>query len=56
MGLRVPEFLRETEIDDVDLITTLANTHEKVVGLDVSVNEVAGVDILDSGDLQHPSD
>jgi hypothetical protein len=48
MGLRVPELLRETEIDDVDLIATLADSHEKVVGLDVPMDEVSRVDILDT--------
>jgi hypothetical protein len=51
MGFRVPEFLRETEIDDVDLITTFADSHEEVVGLDVPVNEVSRMDVLDTGDL-----
>ena len=51
MGLRVPVLLGETEIDDVHLVATLANTHEEVVGLDVAVNEVTGVDVLDTRDL-----
>jgi len=51
MDFRVPELLRETEIDDVDLITTFADSHEEVVGLDVPANEVSRMDVLDTGDL-----
>lgn len=51
MGLRVPVLLGKTEIDNVHLVTTLADAHEEVVGLDVTVDEVPGVDILDSGNL-----
>ena len=51
MGLRVPELLRETEIDDVDLVATLTDPHEEVVGLDIPVDEVSRVDVLDAGDL-----
>ena len=51
MGFRVPERLRETEIDDVDLITTFSDSHEEVVGLDVPANEVSRMDVLDTGDL-----
>ena len=51
MGLWVPVLLGETEIDNVHLVTALADTHEEVVGLDVTVDEVPGVNILDSGNL-----
>ena len=51
MGFRVPELLRETEIDDVDLITTFADSHEEVVGLGVPANEISRMDVLDTGDL-----
>ena len=50
MGFRVLE-LRETEIDDFDLITMFADSHEEVVGLDVPANEVSRMDVLDTGDL-----
>ena len=43
--LWVPEFLCKTEINDIDLIAMFANAHEEVVGLDVSVNEVFGVNV-----------
>lgn len=48
--LGVTVFLSETEIDDVDLITTLADTHQKVVRLDITVDKGFGVDVLDPGD------
>ena len=56
MRLRVTEFLRETKIDNVDLIATLADAHQEVVRLYVTVYEVARVDVLDSGDLWRYSD
>ena len=51
VGLGIPELLCETKIDDVDLVPTLADTHQEVIGLDVPVDEVAGVNVLDTGDL-----
>lgn len=52
VGLGVPEFLRKPKVDDVDLVAALANAHEEIVRLDVAVNEVAGMDIFDAGDLR----
>ena len=52
VGLRVPVLLGETEVNDVDLVTTLANSHQEIVGLDVAVDEVSGVDVLDTRDLE----
>jgi hypothetical protein len=52
MRLRVTELLGETEVNDVDLIATFAYAHQEVVGLYVTVDEVAGVDVLDTGDLR----
>lgn len=34
------------------LVGTLAQTHQEVVRLDVSMDEALGVDILDAGQLQ----
>ena len=48
--LRVPVLLRETEVNHVDLVASLADTHEEVVGLDVTVDEALGVDVLDAAD------
>ena len=50
MGLGVPVLLGETEVDHVDLVAPLADTHEEVVGLDVAVDEALGVDVLDAAD------
>mmetsp|Transcript_25048 Transcript_25048/g.57679 ORF Transcript_25048/g.57679 Transcript_25048/m.57679 type:complete len:367 (+) Transcript_25048:66-1166(+) len=48
MGLRVAVLLGETEVDDVDLICLLAKSHEKIIWLDISVDETLGVDVLHS--------
>ena len=39
MSLGVTILLCETKIDDIDLITSLANAHEEVVWLDIPVDE-----------------
>ena len=39
MGLRVTVLLGQTEIDDIDLVASLSDTHEEVVRLDVTVDE-----------------
>ena len=46
MGFRVSELLRQPEVDDVYLITTFTDAHQEIVGLDITVNEVTGVNIL----------
>lgn len=48
--LRVPVLFGETKVDNVDLVAPLADAHEEVVGLDVTVNEALGVDVLDAAD------
>lgn len=53
VGLGVTVFLSKTEIDDVDLVPALADTHQEVVGLDVTVNEVSRMDVLDPRDLEY---
>jgi hypothetical protein len=50
MGLRVTK-LRETEIDDINLIATLADSHEEVVGFDTSMDEVSGMNVVNMRDL-----
>ena len=45
------EFFCETEIDDVDLVTTLPNAHQKVIRLDIAVDEITRVNILNTRDL-----
>lgn len=55
VGLWIPVLLRETEVDDVDLVASLSDAHEEIVGLDVPVDEGFGVNVLDPGDLSHVS-
>ena len=55
VGLRVPVLLGETKIDDIDLVAALADSHQEVVRLDVTVDEVTGVDVLDARDLSDES-
>jgi hypothetical protein len=50
MSLRVAVLLGKTEIDHVDLVSTLSNPHQEVIRLDITVDERFGVDVLDSGD------
>ncbi len=47
---RVTVFLGQTKVNNIDLVATLANTHQEVVGLDVTMDEGLGMDILDAGD------
>lgn len=49
--LWVSELLGKPEVNDIDLIATLTDSHQEVVRLDVTVDEVAGVDVLDARDL-----
>ena len=51
VGLRVPVLLGKTKVDDIDLVTALANSHQEIVRFNVAVDEVAGVDVLDTRDL-----
>lgn len=48
--LWVTVLLGETEIDDIDLITALADAHQEIVGFDVSMDERFRVNILDPRD------
>jgi hypothetical protein len=50
VGLGVAVLLRKTKVNNVDLVAALADAHEEVVGLDVTVDERLGVDVLDAGD------
>jgi hypothetical protein len=50
VSLWVTVLLRQTKINDIDLVATLANAHEKVVWLDITVDEGLGVDVFDAGD------
>ena len=48
--LWVTVLLGQTEINDIDLVTTLSNAHQEVVWLDITVDEGLGVDVLNAGD------
>ena len=50
MSFRVAVFFRKTKVNNVDLVSTLANSHQEVVRLDITVNEGLGMDVLDAGD------
>jgi hypothetical protein len=49
VSLGVAVLLGQTEINDIDLVTTLTNAHQEIVWLDVTVDEGFGVDVLDTG-------
>ena len=48
--LRVAVLLGQPKVDNVDLVPSLANAHQEVVRLDITVDEGFGVDVLDAGD------
>ena len=48
MRLGVTVLLGNTEINHVDLVSALSNAHQEVVGLDITVDEGLGVDVLDT--------
>lgn len=48
--LWITVLLGQTEVDDIDLVASLADAHEKVVGLDVAVDERLCVYVFDAGD------
>lgn len=50
VGLGVTIFLSQTKVDDIDLVSAFANAHQEVVGLDITMDEGFGVDVLDTGD------
>ncbi len=50
MSLGVAVLLGQAEINYVDLVATLSNPHEKVIGFDVTMNEGLGMNVLDAGD------
>lgn len=44
--------LSQTKVNDVDQVSLFTKSHQEVVRLHVSVDEVLGVDILDAADLK----
>jgi len=47
-GLGVTEALGQTEIDDIHVVLFFSNSNQEIVGLDVSMEEMPGVDEFDS--------
>ena len=47
--LRVAVFFCQSKVDDIDLISTLSNSHQEVVRLDITVDERLGMDVLNTG-------
>lgn len=45
-------FLGQAKVNDVDQVSFLAQSHQEIVRLHVSVDEVLGVDVLDTTDLK----
>jgi hypothetical protein len=43
--------LHKTKINGVNPVTPLANTYQEVIGFDVTVNEVLGMDVFDARNL-----
>lgn len=50
VGLRVTILLCQAKVNHIDLISTLADAHQEVVRLDVTVDERLGMDIFDARD------
>lgn len=53
---RIPVLLRKAEVNDVHKMRRIfvRLCHDKVAGLDITVNKVARVDVLDTRELQKP--
>ena len=49
VSLRVAVFFCQSKVDDIDLISTLSNSHQEVVRLDITVDERFGMDVLNTG-------
>ena len=47
----VPVLLSQTKVDDVDEVALFAQTHEKVVRLNIAVDEVFRMNVLNAVDL-----
>jgi len=52
MSLRVAVFLCKAKVNYIHKVTLLAKTHEEVVGLDITMDEILRVDVLYTTYLQ----
>ena len=50
VGLRVAVLFCQSKVDDIDLISTLSDSHQEVVRLDITVDEGFGMDVLNTRD------
>ena len=50
VSLGVTVLLGQTKINDIDLVAPLADAHEEVVRLDITMDEGLGVDVFNAGD------
>jgi hypothetical protein len=50
MGSGVSVLFGQSKINDIDLVSSFAKTHEEIVWLDVSVEDLAFVQMLNSID------
>ena len=50
MGFRVTVFLGQSEINHVDLVSALSNTHEKIIRFNITVDERFGMNIFNTRD------
>jgi hypothetical protein len=50
LGRWIVILFRQAEIDDIDLVPPFPDAHEEIVGLDVPVEDVAGVNVLGARD------
>jgi hypothetical protein len=49
--LWIPVLLCQPKINNIHLIGTFSQTHQEIVGFDVSMDEIFGMNILDAGNL-----
>lgn len=51
VGASISVLLGQAKVNDVNKVALLPQAHKEVVRLDVSVDEVLGVDVFDTADL-----
>lgn len=52
MGLWVTVFFGQSKINHIDLVAAFSNSHQKVVGFNVTMNKVFGMHIFNARYLQ----
>ena len=51
MTLGVTVLLGQTKVNHVHLVAAFSDAHQEVIGLDIAVNKVLGVDVFNARDL-----